>query len=173
MSERFGLRGSCGWLAYSAVTGHLPRTSGLTPPVARCPAQCAYAAWQMVLMDAGGELHGYASDITRTWPVRGRFSAAQAELYEAALAVNKACIQVPGLFCARSTQAVTSTCMIAQAVPLLAIKLRSAVVTGMRGLLGLFVVLLFARRLASSTESARCTTYTQLPPFPAPARLPL
>ena len=77
------------------MTGHLPRTSGLTPPVARCPAQCAYAAWQMVLMDAGGELHGYASDITRTWPVRGRFSAAQAELYEAALAVNKACIQVP------------------------------------------------------------------------------
>ena len=28
-------------------------------------------------MDAGCELHGYTSDVTRTWPLSGRFSAAQ------------------------------------------------------------------------------------------------
>ena len=35
----------------------------------------------LVLVDAGCELDGYASDITRTFPVNGRFSAAQRDLY--------------------------------------------------------------------------------------------
>jgi Xaa-Pro aminopeptidase len=29
------------------------------------------AAGDLLLMDAGTEYHGYSSDITRTWPVRG------------------------------------------------------------------------------------------------------
>lgn len=33
-------------------------------------------------MDAGCDLHGYVSDITRTWPIDGEFSQAQMELYE-------------------------------------------------------------------------------------------
>ncbi|KAF9363149.1 hypothetical protein BGX34_004768 [Mortierella sp. NVP85] len=36
----------------------------------------------LLLMDAGGELNGYASDITRTWPVNGKFTPAQKDLYE-------------------------------------------------------------------------------------------
>ena len=37
---------------------------------------------ELLLIDAGCELDGYASDITRTWPVNGKFSGAQKELYE-------------------------------------------------------------------------------------------
>jgi len=41
---------------------------------------------ELVLIDAGCELDGYASDITRTFPANGRFTAAQRELYELVLA---------------------------------------------------------------------------------------
>lgn len=47
-----------------------------------------------MLVDCGGEYNGYASDITRTWPVNGKFSEAQRELYQAVLNVNKACIKL-------------------------------------------------------------------------------
>ncbi|CAN8097664.1 unnamed protein product [Discula destructiva] len=40
---------------------------------------------EMVLVDAGGEYGTYIADITRTWPVSGKFSAAQADLYGAVL----------------------------------------------------------------------------------------
>lgn len=46
----------------------------------------------LVLVDAGGELDGYASDITRTFPVSGRFSAPQRELYELVLEAQRAAI---------------------------------------------------------------------------------
>ena len=46
----------------------------------------------LLLIDAGAELGGYAADITRTFPVNGRFSAAQQALYEVVLAAQaKAC----------------------------------------------------------------------------------
>jgi Xaa-Pro aminopeptidase len=44
----------------------------------------------LLLIDAGCELDGYASDITRTFPVNGRFSPAQREVYEIVLAAQKA-----------------------------------------------------------------------------------
>jgi Xaa-Pro aminopeptidase len=44
----------------------------------------------LLLIDAGGELDGYASDITRTFPVNGRFSPAQREVYEIVLASQQA-----------------------------------------------------------------------------------
>ena len=47
---------------------------------------------QLVLVDAGGEHGGYVSDITRTWPVGGRFTAAQRDLYEAVLRVQRTCV---------------------------------------------------------------------------------
>lgn len=44
---------------------------------------------QMVLIDAAGKKGGYVSDITRTWPVSGKFSAAQRDLYQAVLTAQK------------------------------------------------------------------------------------
>lgn len=46
----------------------------------------------LVLVDAAGELDNYASDITRTYPVNGKFSAAQQALYEVVLAAQLAAI---------------------------------------------------------------------------------
>lgn len=46
----------------------------------------------LLLIDAGCELDGYASDITRTFPVNGRFSAAQKDVYELVLAAQAAAI---------------------------------------------------------------------------------
>jgi Xaa-Pro aminopeptidase len=44
----------------------------------------------LVLIDAGCELDGYASDITRTFPANGHFSATQGALYEIVLAAQHA-----------------------------------------------------------------------------------
>lgn len=46
----------------------------------------------LVLVDAGGEYGGYITDITRTWPISGKFSAPQKDLYEAILAVQRSSI---------------------------------------------------------------------------------
>ena len=50
------------------------------------------AEGELVLMDAGAQKHGYCNDITRTWPISGRFSPAQRRLYEAVLRVQQHCI---------------------------------------------------------------------------------
>lgn len=47
---------------------------------------------ELVLIDAGCEFENYAADITRTWPINGRFSAAQAEAYEWVLKAQLASI---------------------------------------------------------------------------------
>ena len=47
----------------------------------------------LLLIDAGCELDGYASDITRTFPVSGRFSGPQRDLYELVLAAQAAAIE--------------------------------------------------------------------------------
>jgi Xaa-Pro aminopeptidase len=46
----------------------------------------------LLLIDAGCELDGYASDITRTFPVNGRFSAGQRAVYELVLEAQRAAI---------------------------------------------------------------------------------
>ncbi|BCK86293.1 Xaa-Pro aminopeptidase [Sideroxyarcus emersonii] len=53
----------------------------------------------LLLIDAGCELDGYAADITRTFPVNGRFSPAQKDVYEIVLAAQAAAISAakPGM----------------------------------------------------------------------------
>ena len=46
----------------------------------------------LVLIDAGCEVKGYASDITRTFPVNGRFSGVQRDAYEIVLAAQSAAL---------------------------------------------------------------------------------
>ena len=46
----------------------------------------------LLLIDAGCEYRGYASDITRTFPVNGRFAGPQKAVYELVLAAQLACI---------------------------------------------------------------------------------
>jgi len=48
----------------------------------------------LLLIDAACELDGYAADITRTFPVNGKFNAAQKEIYEMVLASQAAAIEV-------------------------------------------------------------------------------
>ncbi len=49
---------------------------------------------ELLLIDAGGEYAGYAADITRTFPVNGRFSGPQRDIYALVLAAQEACIDV-------------------------------------------------------------------------------
>jgi len=49
-------------------------------------------AGELCLIDAGCEVDGYASDVTRTFPADGRFSAAQRELYEIVEAAQRAAV---------------------------------------------------------------------------------
>jgi Xaa-Pro aminopeptidase len=47
----------------------------------------------LLLIDAGCEVDGYASDITRTFPVNGRFSGPQRDIYELVLTAQAAAIE--------------------------------------------------------------------------------
>jgi Xaa-Pro aminopeptidase len=47
---------------------------------------------ELLLIDAGCELDGYAADVTRTFPVNGRFSKPQREIYDLVLAAQAAAI---------------------------------------------------------------------------------
>ncbi len=49
---------------------------------------------ELVLIDAGCELDGYASDVTRTFPANGRFTGPQRALYDLVLASQEAAVAV-------------------------------------------------------------------------------
>jgi len=50
----------------------------------------------LVLIDAGAEFQGYAADITRTFPVNGKFTAPQKEIYELVLKAQESVLAMLG-----------------------------------------------------------------------------
>jgi Xaa-Pro aminopeptidase len=54
---------------------------------------------ELLLIDAGCEYKGYASDITRTFPINGRFTDAQGDIYNLVLQAQESCIEMtrPGV----------------------------------------------------------------------------
>ncbi|MGH9661668.1 MAG: aminopeptidase P N-terminal domain-containing protein, partial [Bryobacteraceae bacterium] len=84
------------------------------PVVASGPNSVVLHYWQnrrriesgdLLLMDAGAECGGYASDVTRTIPVSGKFSARQREIYDIVLGAQKAVLAAarPGMTIGKST----------------------------------------------------------------------
>jgi len=65
---------------------------------------------EVVLIDYGPEVDHYTTDITRSWPVDGKFTPRAAELYDAVLAAQKAGIAVckPGVTLREVDQACTA-----------------------------------------------------------------
>jgi Xaa-Pro aminopeptidase len=57
------------------------------------PTERPFAAGELVLIDAGAECRGYVSDVTRTYPVGGRFTPEQAELHAVVARANRAAIK--------------------------------------------------------------------------------
>jgi Xaa-Pro aminopeptidase len=74
--------------AYTSIVAAGANTCVLHYAAGRTPLR----AGELCLIDAGCELDGYASDITRTFPATGQFSAAQRELYDLVHAAQEAAI---------------------------------------------------------------------------------
>jgi Xaa-Pro aminopeptidase len=77
-------RNGADFLAFDTIVGSGPNSAVLHFP----PTSRRLADGELLLIDAGAEYRGYASDITRTYPASGRFTPEQQELYaivEAAL----------------------------------------------------------------------------------------
>ena len=98
MKYEFERRGS-EWPSYPPIVG-----SGLFSTVLHYDADGRQmATGDLVVIDAAGSYGGYASDITRTLPVSGRFTARQREIYEivrgaqaAAIAAAKPGVRLTG-----------------------------------------------------------------------------
>ncbi|MDP9225264.1 MAG: M24B family metallopeptidase, partial [Actinomycetota bacterium] len=69
-------RNGADFLAFDTIVGGGPNSAVLH----FAPTHREFEDGDLVLIDAGGEVRGYASDITRTYPVSGGFTPAQAEL---------------------------------------------------------------------------------------------
>ena len=49
---------------------------------------------ELLLVDAGAEYKGYASDITRTFPINGHYTKAQREIYNLVLETQMSCVEM-------------------------------------------------------------------------------
>lgn len=87
MEYEWAVRGSRR-TAYSSIVGGGPNACVLHYRDNNRPI----ADGELVLIDAGCEVEYFASDITRTWPISGRFTPPQRQIYELVLAAQYASI---------------------------------------------------------------------------------
>jgi Xaa-Pro aminopeptidase len=80
MTERL-MRMGCERHAYAPIVGSGPNANVLHYTFNNRRMEDG----ELLLMDVGGEYHGYAADLTRTVPVNGRFTKRQREIYDAVL----------------------------------------------------------------------------------------
>ena len=82
-------RGGCRFSAYTCICGCGPHSAVLHYGHQGAPNDGALRDGDMFLNDSGAQYHGYASDITCSYPVNGRFTPEQRTIYEAVLAANR------------------------------------------------------------------------------------
>ncbi len=82
-------RGGCRFSAYTSICGCGPHSAILHYGHQGVPNGILQDG-DMFLTDSGGEYHGYAADITCSYPVNGRFTNQQRTIYETVLAANLA-----------------------------------------------------------------------------------
>lgn len=75
--------------AYDTIVGSGPNSAVFH----FMPTQRAFQKGELVLVDAGAEYRGYACDVTRTYPVSGRFTPEQADIYKIVLGVHEATLK--------------------------------------------------------------------------------
>ena len=88
IEHHFRMKGASG-VAYNSIVGGGDNACILHYVENNCPLKDG----DLLLVDAGANYKGYASDITRTFPVSGRFTNAQREVYDTVLEVEIACLE--------------------------------------------------------------------------------
>ena len=78
--------------AYGSIVGSGPNSAILHGT----PGERVMSDGELVLIDAGAEIEGYASDVTRTFPVSAAFSGIQRDLYNVVLAAQQEAIAGAG-----------------------------------------------------------------------------
>jgi Xaa-Pro aminopeptidase len=88
IEHHFRMRGAAG-AAYNSIVGGGCNATILHYVENNAPLKDG----DLLLVDAGAQFQGYASDITRTFPVNGRFTKPQREVYDAVLDVQIRCVE--------------------------------------------------------------------------------
>ena len=78
--------------AYGSIVGSGPNSAILHGT----PAERVMSDGELVLIDAGAEIEGYASDVTRTFPVSAEFTGIQRDLYNVVLTAQQEAIAGAG-----------------------------------------------------------------------------
>ena len=78
--------------AYGSIVGSGPNSAILHGT----PGERVMSDGELVLIDAGAEVEGYASDVTRTFPVSAEFTGIQRDLYNVVLAAQEEAIAAAG-----------------------------------------------------------------------------